>query len=492
MALPALAASGAYAAAVFNGHTDPTLAYTAASLCCIGGIACLSSQNTARFGNQLGAVGMTTAIAATLGAMEGTPEMYMQAAGLLTAGAVAGAAIAKRMAVTDLPQLVAAFHSLVGGAAMAASVASYMGAGHPDLLHSLAAFAGTAIGGVTLTGSMVAFGKLHGIMPSKPMNLPGKNALNALMGLGTAGAGAAIVATGDVSTGLAALGATSALSGALGWHMTASIGGADMPVVVTLLNSYSGWALCAEGFMLNSDVLTVVGALIGSSGGILSYIMCKAMNRSLANVILGGYGTPAPSAAAATGAPAERLVHTETNVEATADALVAAKSVIIAPGYGLAVAKAQYAVAEMTAKLREQGVDVKFAIHPVAGRMPGQLNVLLAEAGVPYDIVEELEEINPHMANADIALIIGANDTVNSAAVEDPNSVIAGMVRSLRAPRDLFVASLTSSRRLSLARPGGVEGKASHHDEAHHGGGLRGTLLSRPQGVNVRSLALVC
>ena len=427
MALPALAASGAYAAAVFNGHTDPTLAYTAASLCCIGGIACLSSQSTARFGNQLGAVGMTTAIAATLGAMEGTPEMYMQAAGLLTAGAVAGAAIAKRMAVTDLPQLVAAFHSLVGGAAMAASVASYMGAGHPDLLHSLAAFAGTAIGGVTLTGSMVAFGKLHGIMASKPMNLPGKNAINALMGLGTAGAGAVILATGDVSTGLAALAATSALSGALGWHMTASIGGADMPVVVTLLNSYSGWALCAEGFMLNSDVLTVVGALIGSSGGILSYIMCKAMNRSLANVILGGYGTPAPSAAAATGAPAERLVHTETNVEATADALVAAKSVIIAPGYGLAVAKAQYAVAEMTAKLREQGVDVKFAIHPVAGRMPGQLNVLLAEAGVPYDIVEELEEINPHFANADIALIIGANDTVNSAAVEDPNSVIAGM-----------------------------------------------------------------
>jgi len=426
MAVPALTAVGAYALAAANGHMDPTLAYTAASLSCIGGIACLASQETARLGNQLGAVGMATALAATLGAMDTTPEAYMQAGGLLTAGALVGAAIAKRMAVTDLPQLVAAFHSLVGGAAMAASVASYMGDPNPDLLHSVAAWAGTAIGGVTLTGSMVAFGKLHGVMASKPMNLPGKNAINALMGLGTVGAGAAMVATGDVTTGIAALGATSALTGALGWHMTASIGGADMPVVVTLLNSYSGWALCAEGFMLNSDVLTVVGALIGSSGGILSYIMCKAMNRSLGNVILGGYGTPAPSATASAG-PVEKLVHTETNVEATADALVNAKSVIIAPGYGLAVAKAQYAVAEMTARLREKGVDVKFAIHPVAGRMPGQLNVLLAEAGVPYDVVHELEEVNPEFSHADVALIIGANDTVNSAAEEDPNSVIAGM-----------------------------------------------------------------
>ncbi len=426
MSIPGVAAVGAYAAAAAAGHTDPTLAYAAASLSCISGIACLASQETARFGNQLGAVGMATALAATLGAMDATPEAYMQAAALLGSGALVGAGIAKKMAITDLPQLVAGFHSLVGGAAMAASVASYMGDPSPDLLHSFAAFAGTAIGGVTLTGSMVAFGKLHGIMESKPLNLAGKNLANLAMGLGTAGAGAALVTTGDVSTGLAALGTTAALSSALGWHMTASIGGADMPVVVTLLNSYSGWALCAEGFMLNSDILTVVGALIGSSGGILSYIMCKAMNRSLGNVILGGYGTPAPSAAVA-GAPAEKLVHVETNVDAVADALVNAKSVIIAPGYGLAVAKAQYGVAEMVARLRENGVDVKFAIHPVAGRMPGQLNVLLAEAGVPYDIVHELEEINADFEKTDLALVIGANDTVNSAAVEDPNSVIAGM-----------------------------------------------------------------
>jgi NAD(P) transhydrogenase len=221
-------------------------------------------------------IGVGTGLAATLGAMQATPEAYMQAAALLGTGGLAGAAIAARMAITDLPQLVAAFHSLVGGAAMAASVASYMGDPNPDLLHSVAAFAGTAIGGVTLTGSMVAFGKLQGIMKSAPMNLPGKNAINALMGLGTAGAGALVVSTGDPALGLAALGGTALLSSMAGWHMTASIGGADMPVVVTLLNSYSGWALCAEGFMLNCDLLTVVGALIGSSGGILSYIMVRA------------------------------------------------------------------------------------------------------------------------------------------------------------------------------------------------------------------------
>ena len=385
MAIPGVAAVGAYAAAAAMGHHDPTLAYAAASMACISSIACLASQQTARTGNALGMIGVGTGLAATLGAMQGTPEAYMQAAALLGAGGLAGAGIAARMAITDLPQLVAAFHSLVGGAAMAASVASYMGDPHPELLHSMAAFLGTAIGGVTLTGSMVAFGKLQGIMASKPMNLPGKNAINTLMGLGTAGAGALVCTTVDPALGLAALGGTAALSSAMGWHMTASIGGADMPVVVTLLNSYSGWALCAEGFMLNCDLLTVVGALIGSSGGILSYIMCKAMNRSLGNVILGGYEIAAPSAAA-TG-PVEKLVHVEANAESVAEMLVNAKSVIITPGYGLAVARAQYPVADIAARLRAHGVNVRFGIHPVAGRMPGQLNVLLAEAGVPYDVV---------------------------------------------------------------------------------------------------------
>ena len=425
MSIPGVAAVGAYAAAAAMGHTDPTLAYTAASVACISSIACLASQQTARVGNALGIVGVSTGLAATLGSLHGTPETYMQAAALLCSGGAVGATIAARMAITDLPQLVAAFHSLVGAAAAAASVASYMSHPEPDLLHSFAAFAGTAIGGVTLTGSMVAFGKLHGVMASAPLNLPGKNAANALMGLGTAGAGALIVSTGDPALGLAALGGTAALSSALGWHMTASVGGADMPVIVTLLNSYSGFALAAEGFLLNNDLLTVVGALIGSSGGILSYIMCKAMNRSLANVILGGYGIPAPTAAA-TG-PAEKLVHVETNAENVSDMLVNAKSVVIVPGYGLAVARAQYPVADMAARLRAAGVNVRFGIHPVAGRMPGQLNVLLAEAGVPYDVVLEMEEINEDFPNTDVALVIGANDTVNSAAVEDPNSVIAGM-----------------------------------------------------------------
>jgi NAD(P) transhydrogenase len=293
----------------------------------------------------------------------------------------------------------------------------------PDLLHSMAAFSGVAIGGVTLTGSLVAYGKLNGTLSSAPLNYAGKNAVNAALALGTLGSGA-LIASGEAGMGLAALGSTAAISSALGWHTTAAIGGGDMPVVVTLLNSYSGFALAAEGFMLNNDVLICVGALIASSGGILSAIMCRAMNRSLANVILGGYATAVPSSAAATG---EKLSHVETDVASVAEALLSAKRVIIAPGYGLAVARAQYAVAEMVASLRAKGVDVQFAIHPVAGRMPGQLNVLLAEAGVPYDIVHELEDINKAFAGADVALVIGANDTCNSAAQEDPASVIAGM-----------------------------------------------------------------
>ena len=426
MAVPGAAAVGTYALVAAGGHPDPTLAYAAAGVASIASIALLSGQSTARFGSQLGAVGMATALAASLGAMHGTPEAYMQAAALLGSGGLIGAGVAARLAITDLPQMVAGFHSLVGGAAMAASVASYMVHPEPDMLHSLAAFAGTAIGGVTLTGSLVAFGKLHGVMASKPLNLSGKNAINSALALGTAASGALLLGAGaDAGLGLAALGSTAALSTAAGWHLVASIGGADMPVAVTLLNSYSGWALCAEGFMLNNDALTIVGALIGSSGGILSYIMCKAMNRSLGNVILGGYGTPAPSAAAA--GEAEKLEHVETDVDAVSAMLLDAKKVIIAPGYGLAVARAQYPVASMVASLRAKGVDVRFAIHPVAGRMPGQLNVLLAEAGVPYDIVEELEEVNPHFPACDVALVIGANDTVNSAAVEDPSSIIAGM-----------------------------------------------------------------
>jgi len=289
-------------------------------------------------------------------------------------------------------------------------------------VHNAAAWAGTALGAVTMTGSLVAFGKLQGLLSSKPLNLPGKDLMNAGAALASAGALYGVM-TGNKALGFAGILATAGLWGGLGLHMTASIGGADMPVVVTLLNSYSGWALCAEGFMLDNDLLTIVGSLVGSSGAILSYIMCRAMNRSLPNVILGGWNSNVAKGAA--------MEVTGTHTEATTDDVISqitqAKDIIIVPGYGLAVAKAQYAVADMAQTLRDNGINVRFAIHPVAGRMPGQLNVLLAEAGVPYDIVHELDEINEDFEDADLTLVIGANDTVNSAALEDPNSPIAGM-----------------------------------------------------------------
>ena len=264
--------------------------------------------------------------------------------------------------------------------------------------------------------------KLHYI--SNPLLLPGRHVLNASLAAANVGALAWYLATNDYHTCLALLAGTTALSATMGVTLTAAIGGADMPVVITVLNSYSGWALCAEGFMLNNNLMTIVGALIGSSGAILSYIMCKAMNRSLPNVILGGFGTDSTG----TGKPMEITgTHTEINVESAVDLIKEAQSIIITPGYGLCVAKAQYPIAEMIDILRKKGKKVQFAIHPVAGRMPGQLNVLLAEAGVPYDIVMEMDEINHEFGETDLTLVIGANDTVNSAAEEDPNSIIAGM-----------------------------------------------------------------
>jgi NAD(P) transhydrogenase len=316
----------------------------------------------------------------------------------------------------------------VGLAAVTTGIGSYLGGIEHFLVtgadvHKVAIFLATFIGGVTFTGSLVAYGKLNGFLSSKPLALPGKNLLNlAMFGGNVAAFGAYLT---NPALGLPMLGVTTGLSGLMGVHMTASIGGADMPVVITVLNSYSGWALCAEGFMLGNDLLTIVGALVGSSGAILSYIMCVAMNRSLANVIFGGYGTSSTGAGPAM--KLEKGTHTECTQDEAVDMISQAKSMIIVPGYGLAVAKAQYAVADMVSKLREKGVKVRFAIHPVAGRMPGQLNVLLAEAGVPYDIVLEMDEINEEFHETDLAVVIGANDTVNSAAIEDPNSVIAGM-----------------------------------------------------------------
>ncbi|ESN99542.1 hypothetical protein HELRODRAFT_113658 [Helobdella robusta] len=432
--IPATAFIGGYGLATQGNYPDVhQMTYLAASLCCVGALSGLSSQKTARLGNVLGMIGVSSGLAATLGIMKPTNEVLTQMIACMGSGALIGTVMAKRMEVTDLPQMVALFHSLVGAAAVITCLANYM-AEQPHFdtdpaanVTKTALFLGTYIGGVTFTGSLVAFGKLQGLLDSSPLLLPGRHPLNASLGLANVAAMGYFMMTNDMNTGLYMLGATSSLSAVMGVTLTMAIGGADMPVVITVLNSYSGWALCAEGFMLNNNLMTVVGALIGSSGAILSYIMCKAgyaMNRSLPNVILGGYGTSSYA-----GGQAMKIegVHKEIKVNETVELINEANNILIVPGYGLCVAKAQYPIAELVQLLRSKGKNVKFGIHPVAGRMPGQLNVLLAEAGVPYDIVHEMDEVNPEINNIDLTLVIGANDTVNSAAEEDPNSIIAGM-----------------------------------------------------------------
>lgn len=430
-AIPAAAVIGGYAAGKIAGYPDiDQMAYLASSLCCVGALGGLSTQTSARQGNALGIIGVTAGMTATVGALAPSHDVLTQMGVMMGVGGTMGAIISSRIAVSDLPQLVAAFHSFVGLAAVLTAVAKYLA--DVDLfvddpagnVHKAAIFLGTFIGGVTFTGSLVAFGKLHGLLDSRALSLPGKNLLNIGMALANVGAMGWFMASDSAAVGIPMLGTTAALSSIMGVHMTASIGGADMPVVITVLNSYSGWALCAEGFMLNNDLLTIVGALVGFSGGILSYIMCKAMNRSLTNVLFGGYGT------LSTGTGEREKItgsHTEINADGAVELMTSAKNVIITPGYGLAVAKAQYAIADMVKTLKDKGLNVRFGIHPVAGRMPGQLNVLLAEAGVPYDVVLEMDEINEDFPETDLALVIGANDTVNSAAQDDPNSVIAGM-----------------------------------------------------------------
>ncbi|EKX53833.1 hypothetical protein GUITHDRAFT_156975 [Guillardia theta CCMP2712] len=421
-AMPMAALVGGYLLTTKYLGVDTTgLAYVASGVLCIGGISCMSTMESSRIGNPVAILGVSTGIAATLGAISQTPQVYGQIAMACAAGGSVGFMIARGLAPTQLPETVALFHSLVGAAAVTTSIGSYI----MDPHHAVTAWIGTAIGAVTVTGSLVAYAKLSEKMGSAPWCLPGKDMINIGMLAGNIGClGYMMMDPMNVTNGVLALSGTTALAGALGFHITASIGGADMPVCITVLNSYSGWALCAEGFMLNNSLLTTVGSLIGASGAILSYIMCVAMNRSLTNVLFGGYGT------SSTGGGEKMKITgtaTTTDVDAVADMLVNAKNVIIVPGYGVAVAKAQYDIAEMVSSLREKGVNVRFGIHPVAGRMPGQLNVLLAEAGVPYDIVLEMDEINEDFEDCDVALCIGANDTINSAALDDPNSVIAGM-----------------------------------------------------------------
>uniref|UniRef100_A0A452TLR1 proton-translocating NAD(P)(+) transhydrogenase n=1 Tax=Ursus maritimus TaxID=29073 RepID=A0A452TLR1_URSMA len=409
--LPAGTFVGGYLAALYSGYNIEQIMYLGSGLCCVGALAGLSTQGTARLGNALGMIGVAGGLAATLGGLKPSPELLAQMSGAMALGGTIGLTIAKRIQISDLPQLVAAFHSLVGLAAVLTCIAEYI-IEYPHFatdaaanLTKVVAYLGTYIGGVTFSGSLVAYGKLQGILKSAPLLLPGRHLLNA--GLLAASVGGIIPFMMDPSftTGITCLGSVSALSAVMGVTLTAAIGGADMPVVITVLNSYSGWALC-------------------SSGAILSYIMCVAMNRSLANVILGGYGTTSTAG----GKPMEISgTHTEINLDNAIDMIREANNIIITPGYGLCAAKAQYPIADLVKMLSEQGKKVRFGIHPVAGRMPGQLNVLLAEAGVPYDIVLEMDEINHDFPDTDLVLVIGANDTVNSAAQEDPNSIIAGM-----------------------------------------------------------------
>ena len=444
------------AAAAFTATAggDPSLetmagaAAVASAICCIAGIAGLAHPESARTGNVLGMAGVTFGLAATtaeMSVMQGGPVAQasmtaFEQVGLLGGlGSVVGASVASKVGPTELPQTVAAFHSLVGLAAMAGAAGEFLGApgGHLAVGTLSAIYLATWIGGITFAGSVVAFGKLAGLLKSAPLQLPFRDPLNLGMVITSALGMAAFLNPGllgalggDAASAvqLGSLGMVAALSSVLGWHLTASICGADMPVVITVLNSYSGWALCAEGFLLNNPLLSQVGALIGFSGAILTWIMCEAMGRDVVSVILGGAGTStAPAISGDENAMIPEGEVTTTTTDVVTQALLDAKNVIITPGYGLAVAQAQFAIADIAKDLKAAGKNVRFGIHPVAGRMPGQLNVLLAEAGVPYDMVFEMEEINPDFDSTDVTLVIGASDTVSSAAEDDPHCSIYGM-----------------------------------------------------------------
>ncbi len=397
--------------------------YIAAGLMFILALAGLSKHETAKKGNAFGILGMVLALVATNYAIaqpaDGRSFDWTSAAllyGAIAIGAVIGTWKARRVEMTGMPELIALLHSFVGAAAVLVGFNVHLTATHTDVLHAVEVVLGIFIGAVTLTGSLVAWGKLNGRIASKPLMLPGRNWLNLAALVAVVGFGYWYVAT----LSLIPLLLVTLISLALGYHLVAAIGGADMPVVISMLNSYSGWAAAFSGFMLDQTILIITGALVGASGAILSYIMCRAMNRSFVSVILGGFGD-APVADSG-----EMGEHREVTTSDVAKMLTGARSVVVAPGYGMAVAQAQYPVAELTARLRERGINVRFAIHPVAGRLPGHMNVLLAEAKVPYDIVLEMDEINDDFADTDVVLVIGANDTVNPAANE-PGSPISGM-----------------------------------------------------------------
>jgi len=417
--------------------------YIVAGVMFILSLAGLSRPTTARMGTLTGMAGMVLALAATiihsLHMSANDPDRRSVAVTLLlivvvlAIGAVIGTPVARKVEMTQMPELIAAFHSFVGMAAVLVGFNSYLAPeGEGGAVHLIEVALGVLIGAFTFTGSVVAYLKLSAKMKSAPLVLPARNVLNLvgfiaffvlMIWLVVADDGTSDVAGETSSLGLTLLLVMAALGFLLGFHMVAAIGGGDMPVVVSMLNSYSGWAAAAAGFMLGNALLIITGSLVGSSGAILSYIMCRAMNRSFISVILGGFG----SDGGVVGEARDYGEHREIQADAAAELLAGASSIVITPGYGMATAQAQYAVADLTAKLRAKGATVRFGIHPVAGRLPGHMNVLLAEAKVPYDIVLEMDEINEDFPDTDVVLVIGANDTVNPAALEEPNSPIAGM-----------------------------------------------------------------
>jgi NAD(P) transhydrogenase subunit beta len=415
-------------------------AYIVAGLLFILALAGLSRHESARAGNRYGIVGMTIAliitITAAVGGVDATGEVLdTEGTGLLGFGLIVvamaiGGAIgiwrARRVEMTGMPELIAMLHSFVG---LAAVLVGWNSSYEKDVLypaiHDVEVFVGVFIGAVTLTGSIVAYLKLSAKISSAPLMLPAHNAINLgiIVAFFVMTVAYVLVPEDELVARQTLLGVMTAFALFLGWHLVASIGGGDMPVVVSMLNSYSGWAAAAAGFLLSNDLLIITGALVGSSGAYLSYIMCRAMNRSFISVIAGGFGVEGGTVAS----DVDYGEHREVTAEGAAELLTDASSVVITPGYGMAVAQAQYPVAELTRRLRERGVNVRFGIHPVAGRLPGHMNVLLAEAKVPYDIVLEMDEINDDLADTDVVLVIGANDTVNPAAIDEPASPIAGM-----------------------------------------------------------------
>ncbi len=411
-----------------------TVAYIGATILFILSLGGLSNPETARRGNLFGVIGMTIAVLATVFGPRVTPSGYGWIIGALAVGGAIGMFAAKTVKMTQMPELVAAMHSLVGLAACLVGFASYVDTSTvfptaaEKAIHEVEIYVGILIGAITFSGSIIAFGKLSGKIGGKPLLLPARHWLNLAGLLLVIWFGRQFLHAETIAAGMVPLLIMTVIALLFGVHMVMAIGGADMPVVVSMLNSYSGWAAAATGFMLSNDLLIVVGALVGSSGAILSYIMCRAMNRNFISVIAGGFGTGGGAPAAAAGGAAQPAgeVQPISAIE-TAEMLREAKSVVIVPGYGMAVAQAQHTVFEITKLLREKGVNVRFGIHPVAGRMPGHMNVLLAEAKVPYDIVLEMDEINEDFPDTDVSMVIGANDIVNPAAQEDPASPIAGM-----------------------------------------------------------------